>query len=185
MPGICGITAPSLAEAHSLVGAMASRQRHYPWQRADTWVSTDSHAAMATVMVDPEGAGIAELFGMALAFDGELYAAGEARAHLVRHGVHFVSDSLLELLMHGLSREGPRFLASLHGCFAAAIWDQQRQQLMLISDRFGMRPLYWAQVGEGLIFASEIKALLAVPGLSCAMSPDGHRPVLRVWPVLG
>ena len=44
---------------------------------------------------------------------------------------------------------------------------------MLISDRFGMRPLYWAQVGEGLIFASEIKALLAVPGLSCAMSPEG------------
>ena len=120
---------------------------------------------------------------MALAFDGELYAAKEARAHLARHGVHFIGDSILELLMHGLSREGPQFLASLHGCFAAAMWDEQKQRLTLVSDRFGMRPLYWAQVNGALVFASEIKALLAVPGLSRTMSRRRARPVLRVWPV--
>ena len=91
---------------------MASRQRHYPWQRSHTWVSGDGHVGLASVTLDPhDGAGIAELCDVALAFDGEFYAAKETRAHLVRHGVHFTGDSILELLMHGLSREGPRFLA--------------------------------------------------------------------------
>jgi asparagine synthase (glutamine-hydrolysing) len=174
MPGICGIATTSPADTPSLIGAMASRQQHYPWQKSHTWVSSDGHVGLATVTLDSQAAaGVGELFGVALAFDGELYAAKEARAHLARHGVHFISDSILELLMHGLTREGPQFLASLHGCFAAAMWDQPRQQLRLVSDRFGMRPLYWAQVNGALVFASEIKALLAVPGLSRATSADG------------
>jgi asparagine synthase (glutamine-hydrolysing) len=158
----------------SLVGAMASRQHHYPWQQTHTWFSSDSHVGLASVTLDSQAAaGLAEQYGVALAFDGEFYDAREARAHLVRHGVSFHGDSVLELLMHGLSREGPRFLASLSGCFAAAMWDQQQQRVTLISDRFGMRPLYWAQVNGALVFASEIKALLSVPGVSRTMSPDG------------
>ncbi len=98
---------------------------------------------------------------------------GRLDAHLVRHGVNFTGDSVIELLMHGLSSEGPRFLASLNGCFAAALWDRERQRLTLVSDRFGMRPLYWAQTEGGLVFASEIKALLAVPGLSRKTSSEG------------
>ena len=96
---------------------VSAASRHSPGQkvgdgiwaprREATWVSSSEPRAMRQSW-SIRGPGIAELFGMALAFDGELYAAGEARAHLVRHGVHFVSDSLLELLMHGLSREGRR-----------------------------------------------------------------------------
>jgi len=174
MPGICGITTSSPSDTRTLVDAMASRQHHYPWQHTHTWVSNDGHAGLASITLDSRGTGgLAEDYGVVLAFDGELYAAREARSQLVRHGVSFNGDSVLELLMHGLTREGLRFLASLHGCFAAAMWDQQQHRLTLISDRFGMRPLYWAQVNGALVFASEIKALLAVPGLSRSMSPDG------------
>ena len=154
--------------------AMASRMRHYPWQKTDTLVPGGGHAALASVTLDSRGSdSLGELFGVALAFDGELYGAKEARAHLVRHGVHFRGDAPLELLTQGLAREGGSFLASLNGCFAAAIWDVQRQRLSLVSDRFGMRPLYWTQVDGGLVFASGIKALLALPGVSRAMSTAG------------
>ncbi len=85
MPGICGIVTGTAAEARSLVGAMASRQQHYPWQKSHTWVSGDGHVGLATVTLDSQdGAGIAELYDVALAFDGELYAAKETRAHLVQ-----------------------------------------------------------------------------------------------------
>ena len=140
-----------------------------------TWVSSDGHAGLATVTLDSQGAAaIAELFGVALAFDGELYAAKETRAHLARHGVHFLGDSILELLMHGLTRGGPAVsgVAPRMLC-RRACGTEQKQRLTLISDRFGMRPLYWAQVNGALVFASEIKALLAVPGLSRKMSRDG------------
>lgn len=153
---------------------MASRQRHYPWQTPRSWVSRDGHAGLATVTFDSQAnPGVNEHCGVALALDGEFYAIREARAHLVRQGAHFIGESPLELLMHGLSMEGPGFLASVHGCFAAAMWDQQKQRLTLISDQFGMRPLYWARVNGALVFASEIKALLAVPELSREMSRDG------------
>ena len=174
MPGICGVATASPADTHSLVCDMAARQQHYPWQKSQCWASSDGHAGLASVTLDSQGtAGLAEQYGVALAFDGELYAAREARAHLVRHGASFKGDSVIELLMHGLTMEGPRFLASLAGCFAAALWDQQQQRLTLVSDRFGMRPLYWARVSGALVFASEIKALFAVPGVNRAMSPEG------------
>ena len=174
MPGICGIATGSPAETRSLVDAMASRQHHYPWQQTQTWVSSDGRVGLGSVTLDrPAAAALAEQYGVALAFDGELYAAREVHAHLVRHGASFSGDSILELLMHGLTMEGTRFLASLRGCFSAAMCDQQQQRVTLISDRFGMRPLYWAQVNGALVFASEIKALLAVPGLSRTMSPEG------------
>ena len=166
MPGICGIAANESPDLRSLVDAMASRLRHYPWQTASTWAPSGGSAVLSSVTLSSPGTDtLAEMFGVALAFDGEIYAAKDARAHLVRHGVHFHGDSTVELLMQGLSREGTPFLASLHGCFAAAIWDVQRQTLTLVSDRFGMRPLYWAAVNGTLVFASEIKALLTVPGV--------------------
>jgi asparagine synthase (glutamine-hydrolysing) len=173
MPGICGVISRLPSDTRSLVNAMVSRQRHYPWQHTHTWVSSDGHAALGSVTLDSRPGGLAERNAMALAFDGELYAARDARAHLVRHGVDLAGDSVIELLMHGLSSEGTRFLASLNGCFAAALWDRERQRVTLVSDRFGMRPLYWAQTEGGLVFASEIKALLAVPGLSRRMSSEG------------
>jgi asparagine synthase (glutamine-hydrolysing) len=174
MPGICGITTGSPTDTRSLVDAMASRQRHYPWHQTHTWVSGDGHVGLGSVTLDSHAAaGVAEHYEVSLAFDGELYTAREARAHLIRHGVNFTGDSVIELLMHGFSREGPQFLASLHGCFAAALWDQQQRRLTLVSDRFGMRPLYWALANGALVFASEIKALLAVPGLSHKTSLDG------------
>ncbi|HEY2895156.1 MAG TPA: hypothetical protein VGJ16_13110, partial [Pirellulales bacterium] len=173
MPGICGITTGTPSDTRSLVNAMASRQCHYPWQSTRTWVSGDGHAGLASVTLDRTASDLAWQFGIALAFDGELYAAREVRSHLVRHGANFAGDSVAELLMHGLSRQGPEFLASLQGCFAAALWDQQLQRLTLISDRFGMRPLYWSHANGALLFASEIKALRAVPGLSWKTSRTG------------
>src|SRR6476646_682850 len=174
MPGICGITTAARSDTRSLVDAMASRQKHYAWQRTHTWVLSDGHAGLGSVTLDSQPAGgLAESYEVALAVDGELYAARDARARLVRQGASFSGDSVIELLMHGLSREGRQFLASLQGCFAAALWDRQQQRLRLVSDRFGMRPLYWALTPGGVVFASEIKALFAVPDLSLKTSPEG------------
>jgi asparagine synthase (glutamine-hydrolysing) len=98
--------------------------------------------------------------------DGEIYDADEQRQSLRASGHVIRGESPAELLAAGYSANGKAFLKGLHGKFAAVIWDRHQQRLTLVNDRFGMRPIYYAQLPGGLLFASEIKALLTEPQVS-------------------
>ena len=100
-----------------------------------------------------------------LTFNGEIYNYRELRSQLSARGVSFSSSGDTEVILKGYQLEGVSFFEKLNGMFAFAIWDSQEKELFLVRDRAGIKPLYYHQGKEGeLIFASEIKAILELPG---------------------
>jgi len=94
-------------------------------------------------------------------FNGEIYNYQELRRQLMAQGHQFATNSDTETLLHLYEQEGVDGLQKLRGMFAHAIWDDRRRQLLLVRDRFGKKPLYYAHLPEGLFFGSELKCLRA------------------------
>jgi asparagine synthase (glutamine-hydrolysing) len=92
--------------------------------------------------------------------DGELLDLDNQKANLERAGDRLQSVGPAEVLVRGYEESGPAFFPGLQGKFAAALWDTRLRRLILVNDRFGMKPLYYASLKGRLLFASEIKALL-------------------------
>lgn len=105
-------------------------------------------------------------------FNGEIYNHVALRRELVERGHRFKTDhSDTEVLLHGWEEWGERLLPRLNGMFAFLLWNQQTRTLVAARDRFGIKPLYYARVGDHWLFASEIKAILA-SGLIAAERDD-------------
>jgi asparagine synthase (glutamine-hydrolysing) len=100
-----------------------------------------------------------------LTYNGEVYNHAELRGELEAKGHVYRSHTDSETIVHLYEEEGPRCVERLHGMFAFAIWDARRRELFLARDRVGVKPLYYARLPGGFLFGSEIKALLAHPGL--------------------
>jgi len=96
-----------------------------------------------------------------LLFNGEIHNYLELRRELTRSGARFQSQTDTEVILAAWIRWGSECLRRFNGMWAIALWDSSRHELFLSRDRFGIKPLYWLQVGDEIGFASEIKALLA------------------------
>ncbi|HEY3076056.1 MAG TPA: asparagine synthase (glutamine-hydrolyzing) [Burkholderiales bacterium] len=104
--------------------------------------------------------------GLALTFNGEIYNFRELRAELEGHGHRFERDSDTEVLLRAYQQWGTQCVHRLRGQFAFAVWDARAERLFLARDRFGEKPLYLHEAAGALYFASEIKALLTLPGVT-------------------
>lgn len=105
-------------------------------------------------------------------YNGEIYNHLALRAELMAAGHRFRSDhSDTEVIVHGYEQWGPKCLERFEGKFAVGIWDGPRRRLLLARDRVGVKPLYVCFRPGLVLFASEIKAILAHPAVSAALSP--------------
>ncbi len=108
-----------------------------------------------------------------LVYNGEIYNFLELRENLKKEGVIFKGRSDTEVVLHAYIQWGKEFVSRLNGMFAFAIWDDKKQELLIARDRFGIKPLYYALFSNGIVFASEIKAILAADKISRKISLPG------------
>jgi asparagine synthase (glutamine-hydrolysing) len=106
-----------------------------------------------------------------ITYNGEVYNFQEMRSFLEAKGYQFRSDTDTEVLLYLYVHEGPAMLERLNGMFAIAIWDSYERTLFLGRDRLGVKPLYYANQGQDLYFASEEKALF-IAGIPCEFDPS-------------
>jgi asparagine synthase (glutamine-hydrolysing) len=102
-------------------------------------------------------------------FNGEIYNFPELRRKLEGRGHRFATNADTEVIVHLYEDAGPGCVERLNGMFAFALWDEARRELLLARDRFGKKPLYYAEVEGSLLFGSEVKALLEHPHCPCEL----------------
>jgi asparagine synthase (glutamine-hydrolysing) len=145
------------------------------------WYSADRRVGLAhrrLAIIDLTEAGAQPMHdpetGNVIVFNGEIYNYRELRRKLEAHGVTFRTQSDTEVLLALYRVHGSDMLPKLRGMFAFALWDARQQSLLLARDPFGIKPLYYANDGRTLRFASQVKALLAGGGVDTAPEPAGH-----------
>jgi len=104
-----------------------------------------------------------------IVFNGEIYNFKRLRQELKNFGHRFKTQSDTEIILHGYEEWGEAVCQRLNGMFAFAIWDKKKRSLFLGRDRLGIKPLYYYQDDQKLIFGSELKAILKHPGLDCTL----------------
>ena len=100
-----------------------------------------------------------------IVFNGEIYNHQDLRRDLERRGHRYRTKSDTETIVHLYEEYGPECVRHLRGMFAVAIWDRSKRRLFLARDRLGIKPLYYRFDGHMILFGSEIKAILAYPGV--------------------
>jgi asparagine synthase (glutamine-hydrolysing) len=108
-----------------------------------------------------------------IAYNGEVYNFNELRVELEAVGHRFHSRTDSEVVLKALAQWGEKAFNRFNGMFALALWDRQKKELLLARDRYGIKPLYYAQVGSKFLFGSEVKAILADPAYRTEMDREG------------
>jgi asparagine synthase (glutamine-hydrolysing) len=174
MCGICGIFSYGWQEEDnaSHVAAMCDTMAHRGPDDAGAYLSPDGRTALGhrrLSIVDLSGAGHQPMSNedgtLWIVFNGEIYNHVALRSEMEAKGHIYHSRTDTETLLHLYEEYGPEMLSRLHGMFALGIWDQTRRRLFLARDRVGIKPLYYSFCDGRLLFASEIKAILAHPAV--------------------
>ena len=184
MCGIAGIVAyrenAPRVDRTELIAVRESMAKRGP-DGSGAWVSPDggtglAHRRLAIIdLSDAAGQPMASADGrLHVTFNGEIYNYRELRTELAGRGYAFRTMSDTEVLLALYAERGPAMTAMLRGMYAFAIWDEREKTLFLARDPFGIKPLYYADDGATLRFASQVKALMA--GGALAREPDaaGH-----------
>ena len=184
MCGIAGIfgyrpEAPPVSR-EELLAVRESMRRRGP-DGEGLWVAQDGRVGLAhrrLSIIDVSDAGLQPMVdrvtGNQIVFNGEIYNHRKLRQELERDGTKFESGSDTEVILRLYARDGARALGRLRGMYAFAIWDQRKCGLLLARDPLGIKPLYLADDGQTVRFASQVKALLAGRGVDTSMEPAGH-----------
>ena len=176
MCGIAGWVAPaSRAPEDPSVHAMLEAMQHRGPDGSGAAAFSAAGGAYRVMLghrrlaiIDPEGSRQPmrdDAAGLALTFNGEIYNFRSLADELRAEGVSFERDSDTEVLLRAYQHWGASCVERLRGQFAFAVWDARRERLFLARDRFGEKPLYLCEHAGAVYFASEIKALLAAPGV--------------------
>jgi asparagine synthase (glutamine-hydrolysing) len=117
-----------------------------------------------------------------IVYNGEIYNYKALRDELIKSGIHFKSHSDTEVLIYLYLRDGIEMLSRLNGIFAFALWDKRDNSLFLARDGVGVKPLYYSEIKQGFIFASELKALLQESSIDRGLNPLAiHYYLTYLW----
>lgn len=117
-----------------------------------------------------------------IVYNGELYNTNELRTKLEKLGHIFEGSSDTEVVLHSYIEWGEDCLSKFNGIFAFGIWKEKQKRLFLARDRMGVKPLFYMEHGKGLLFASEIKTILAFPGVPAVLDREGIEQVILLGP---
>lgn len=117
-----------------------------------------------------------------ITYNGELYNTEELRKELLKRGHSFTTHSDTEVLLTAYIEWKEKCVDFLNGIFAFGVWDEQTQSLFLCRDRLGVKPLYYTEQQGGVLFASEVKALLAHPMVQASVNVEGLASMMAVGP---
>ncbi len=176
---MCGIAGCyQQADGQKLVDIMTDRIAHRGPDSRGSWRHEGDRLAMhlgfrRLSIIDLSAAANQPMTkdGLTLVFNGELYNYMALRAELVARGVTFRTESDTEVVLEAWRCWGPGALAKFRGMFALALADPASGELVLARDPFGIKPLYYLPRGNGLVFASELKALVAATGSELRIEP--------------
>jgi asparagine synthase (glutamine-hydrolysing) len=179
MCGICGYIALGNQECPA-EGTLKSMTDHLVHRGPDAdGYHLEEGLALANrrlSIVDVEG-GQQPIFNedgtVCVVFNGEIYNQADLRRELELQGHIFSTKADTEVLVHIYEEHGEGGIQLLNGMFTFALWDRQRRRALIVRDRLGIKPLYYGVVGEVLVFGSEIKALLAFPGMDRELDIEG------------
>jgi asparagine synthase (glutamine-hydrolysing) len=181
MCGICGIWGGD--DSHERIDHMVAAMHHRGPDDSGTHCETGVALGMTRLaIIDLSPGGHQPMYtpdkNICIVYNGEIYNFQSERAILEAKGYTFRSQSDTEVLLQMYVHYGDDFLKRLRGMFALAIFDRPRQRLLLARDHFGIKPLLYTRVGNRLIFASELKALLASGLISREIDPVALRQLL-------
>ena len=176
MCGICGVFEfggnERTVEESTLI-RMRDTMTHRGPDDAGTYISPDGrlglgHRRLSIVDLSPAGRQPMsnEDGSVWITFNGEIYNHAKLRVDLEKKGHTYRSRTDTETLLHLYEEEGPDFVRLLEGMFAIGLWDARKGELLLVRDRIGIKPLYYAVLPGTVLFGSEIKAILAHPRVS-------------------
>jgi len=187
MCGFAGYAGEGLGaeRASSLLSAMGQAIAHRGPDGHSIWTAHGvglSHVRLSIVGLSDGQQPMTSADGRyTIAFNGEIFNYVELRDELKARGATFRTGSDTEVLLQLYAFDGEACLQKLNGDFAFAIWDATEHRLFLARDRMGVRPLFYTEHRGTLYFASEVKALLTVPGIKAELDPVALDQIFTLW----
>ncbi|CAM5389275.1 N-acetylglutaminylglutamine amidotransferase [Mycolicibacterium aubagnense] len=187
MCGVAGYFGKGVApvDAEALLTRMTSKLSHRGPD--DSGIHVDGEAGLAHRRLSIVGLGDGHQpmsdasDNLVISYNGEIFNYVELRNELIARGRQFRTQSDTEVILHLYAEKGLDCLHDLNGDFAFALWDARQRRMVLARDRMGVRPLFHTQRGDTLFFASEIKALLTVPGIEASLDPLALDQIFTLW----
>lgn len=166
-------------EAEATLRAMCDRIVHRGPDSEGIWVDNYAALGMRRLSIIDLKTGDQPVFNcdqsVVVMMNGELYNYPDIRSQLIKKGHKFTTQSDTEILPHLYEEFGEALLDQINGMFAFSLWDTRQRKLFIARDRFGEKPLYYGVFGDNLIWASELKAILAHPAVSRQIDADALR----------
>ena len=193
---MCGITGLITQNPNDRIGEMLKSIEHRGFDNEGVFISEAfgneqlkmclGHRRLS--IIDTSAAGNQPFFSTdkryALSYNGEIYNYLDVKKELETKGYVFQTDSDTEVLLNAFVEWKTDCLTKLNGMFAFAIWDEQEKTLTLARDRAGIKPLYYTKIDKQIVFASEIKAILASKLIKPELDREGfHQFLTFLWTV--
>ncbi|KAF0823785.1 asparagine synthase (glutamine-hydrolyzing) [Cytobacillus firmus] len=190
---MCGITGwidfqRDLRKETAAIGKMADTLAKRGPDETNIW--TDVHAGLGhkrLIVVDPAG-GKQPMTRekrqnrYTICYNGELYNTEDLRKELLIKGYSFEGHSDTEVLLTSFIEWGENCLQYLNGIYAFAVWDEKKEQVFIGRDRLGVKPLFYKETKQGILFGSELKAILAHPDVKAEVGREGLAEVFGLGP---